>query len=82
MRRAFDRHITEPRSTTMKNKLALKSETLRRLDDDALDAIKGGAGNNNGNTAGNGNTNGTNNGTGDGQGNKTSCWIGNCCNGK
>jgi hypothetical protein len=66
----------------MKNKLALKSETLRRLDDDALDAIKGGAGNDNGNTAGNGNTNGTNNGTGNGQGNRTSCWIGNCCNGK
>jgi hypothetical protein len=66
----------------MKTKLALKSETLRHLDDDALDAVKGGAGNDNTNTAGNGNTNGTNNGTGGGQGNKTSCWIGNCCNGK
>jgi hypothetical protein len=66
----------------MKNKLSLKSETLRHLDDDALDAVKGGAGDGNGNTAGNGNTNGTNNGTGNGGGNKTSCWIGNCCNGK
>jgi hypothetical protein len=79
--------MTEP----MKNKLALKSETLRRLDDDSLDAVIGGmgrgagngAGNGGGtgNTAGNGNTNGTNNGTGGGKDNKTSCWIGNCCNG-
>jgi hypothetical protein len=64
----------------VKNKLGLKSETLRHLDDDALDAVKGGAGNN-GNTAGNGNTNGTNNGTGGGKTNQTSCWVGNCCNG-
>jgi hypothetical protein len=67
----------------MKNKLALKSETLRRLDNDALEAVMGGAGDNNGqgNTNGNTNTKGTNN-TGGGDGNKTSCWIGNCCNGK
>jgi hypothetical protein len=73
--------ITGPRSTTMKNKLALKSETLRHLDDDALDAVKGGVGDGNGNTAGNGNTNGGNNNTGNGKTNKTSCWVGNCCNG-
>ncbi|HEX3766113.1 MAG TPA: hypothetical protein VHW23_45770 [Kofleriaceae bacterium] len=65
----------------MKSKLALKSETLRRLDDDALDAVKGGAGDNNGQGNGNTNGNGTNNGTGNGRNNKTSCWIGNCCNG-
>jgi hypothetical protein len=65
----------------MKNKLALRSETLRRLDDDALGAVVGGAGDGNTNTAGNGNTNGGNNNTGGGKNNKTSCWIGNCCNG-
>ncbi|HEX3766114.1 MAG TPA: hypothetical protein VHW23_45775 [Kofleriaceae bacterium] len=65
----------------MKSKLALKSETLRRLDDDALDAVKGGLGDGNGQGNTNGNTNGGNNNTGGGKNNKTSCWIGNCCNG-
>lgn len=63
----------------MKTKLALKSETLRRLDIDTLDAIRGGIGDNN--TQGNTNTQGTNN-TGGGDNNKTSCWInfgGKCC---
>lgn len=64
--------------TNTKTKLVLGRETLQRLDGTALDGVRGGADNN---TQGNGNTNGNNN-TGDGQGNRTSCWIGNCCNGR
>jgi hypothetical protein len=61
-----------------KTKLVLGRETLQRLDGDTLDGVRGGADNN---TQGNGNTGGNNN-TGGGEGNRTSCWIGRCCNGK
>jgi hypothetical protein len=65
--------------SSSKTKLALNRETLQRLDANALDAVRGGAGNGNG--QGNTNTNDNNN-TGNGQGNRTSCWFGNCCNGR
>jgi len=64
--------------TSAKTKLVLGRETLQRLDGDTLDGVRGGAGDNNG--QGNGNTGGNNN-TGDGRTNRTSCWIGKCCNG-
>ena len=64
--------------SSSKTKLVLGRETLQRLDGDALVGVRGGADNN---TQGNGNTGGNNN-TGGGQGNRTSCWIGNCCNGR
>ena len=60
-----------------KTKLVLARETLQRLDADVLGGVRGGAGNN---TQGNGNTGGNNN-TGNGNNNRTSCWIGRCCNG-
>jgi len=65
--------------TTTKTKLVLGRETLQRLDGDTLDGVRGGAGD--GNTQGNTNTNGNNN-TGGGRTNRTSCWFGDCCNGK
>jgi hypothetical protein len=64
--------------SSSKTKLVLNRETLQRLDANVLDAVVGGA---NGNGQGNTNTNDNNN-TGGGQGNRTSCWIGNCCNGR
>jgi len=64
--------------TNAKTKLVLGRETLQRLDGDVLGGVRGGADNN---TQGNGNTDGNNN-TGGGQGNRTSCWFGNCCNGR
>jgi hypothetical protein len=64
--------------TETKTKLVLARETLQRLDGDVLGGVRGGANNN---TQGNGNTGGNNN-TGDGNNNRTSCWIGNCCNGR
>jgi len=64
--------------TNAKTKLVLGRETLQRLDGDVLGGVRGGAGDGNG--QGNTNTNGNNN-TGNGEGNRTSCWIGKCCNG-